>query len=140
MTDLEGQYQFYHDANDLPTVYAPLWGFCDKTDPHWLGTMQFAFTPDNKGGYYLGHFVGLGSVHTPHKWPFGDGQELLYAWISGDDKRKQQVLEKLKTTACWDGMYNEAVDENTGEILSRYWFSWPGAFIGCGLKLTAALS
>ena len=51
------------------------------------------------------------------------------------DERQQQVLEKLKETACWDGMYNEAIDEITGEIRSRYWFSWPGAFIGCGLRL-----
>lgn len=28
LTDLNGGFQFYHDANDLPTVLAPLWNFC----------------------------------------------------------------------------------------------------------------
>ncbi|MFT6897041.1 MAG: meiotically up-regulated gene 157 (Mug157) protein [Paraglaciecola sp.] len=84
---------------------------------------------------HVSYYGGLGSVHTPHKWPLGDGQELLYAWLSGEGEYQQRVLEKLKETACWDGMYNETVDENTCVIRSRHWFSWPGAFIGCGLRL-----
>ncbi len=135
LTDLNDHYQFYHDANDLPTVYAPLWGFCEKDNPHWLGTMEFAFSTANEGGYYAGRYEGLGSVHTPHKWPLGDGQELLYAWMIGDDQRLQRVLGKLEEISCWDGMFNEAVDENSGVIVSRHWFSWPGAFIGGGLKM-----
>ncbi len=139
LTDLEGQYQFYHDANDLPTIFAPLWGFCEKTDPRWLETLRFAFTPANKGGYYGGRYEGLGSVHTPHKWPLGDGQELLFAWLTEDHELQQRVEDKLRETCQWDGMFNEAVDENTGAVLSRHWFSWPGAFIAYGLlKIRAA--
>lgn len=133
LTDLHGRYQFYHDANDLPTILTPLWGFCEKTDPRWLETLRFAFTPENEGGYYSGRYEGLGFVHTPHKWPLGDGQELLFAWLTEDDELRQRVLNKLRETCTWDGMFNEAVDENTGVVLSRHWFSWPGAFIACGL-------
>ena len=140
LTDLQGQYQFYHDANDLPTVLAPIWGFCEKTDPRWLETLRFAFTEENKGGYYPGRFGGLGSVHTPHKWPLGDAQELLFAWLTEDDALREQVLDKLRATAQWDGMFNEAVDEHTGAVLSRHWFSWPGAFIAyCLLRMRSGL-
>ncbi|MEM1141881.1 MAG: glycoside hydrolase family 125 protein [Pseudomonadota bacterium] len=139
LTDLGGSYQLYHDANDLPSVFAPLWGFCKKDDPRWLNTMRFAFSPDNEGGYYPGEYGGLGSVHTRHKWPLGDGQELLFAWLIDDTALLQTVLEKLRRSVQWDGMYNEAVDEKTGEVRSRHWFSWPGAFIAYGLiKLKTA--
>lgn len=135
LTDLENNYQFYHDANDLPTVLAPLWGFVSKENEKWINTMNFAFSQKNKGGYYEGGYEGLGSVHTPHKWPLGDGQELLYAFLMNDKKRVYRVLEKLQAAVQWDGLFSEAVDENTGVVASRHWFSWPGAFISYVLLL-----
>jgi uncharacterized protein len=129
LTDLNGGFQLYHDANDLPTVYAPMWGFCDLTDSAWMETMKFAFSEENKGGYYPGLFGGLGSVHTPHKWPLGDGQELLFALLTGDKDRENDVVSKLKRAVQWDGLFSEAVNETNGEVASRHWFSWPGAFI-----------
>lgn len=129
LTDLNGGFQLYHDANDLPTVYAPMWGFCDLTDPAWMETMKFAFSEENIGGYYPGPFGGLGSVHTPHKWPLGDGQELLFALLTGDKNRENNVISKLERAVQWDGLFSEAVNETNGEVASRHWFSWPGAFI-----------
>ncbi|MFQ5594014.1 MAG: glycoside hydrolase family 125 protein, partial [Anaerolineae bacterium] len=126
-TDLQGTYRFYHDANDLPAVLAPLWGFCSADDPIWRATMDFAFSPANAGGYYPGPAGGLGSVHTPGPWPLGDVQEFLYARLVGDDQRAQAVLHRLVTTACWDGALPEARDENTSAVRSRHWFAWPGA-------------
>jgi meiotically up-regulated gene 157 (Mug157) protein len=130
---LKGNYQLYHDANDLPTVYAPLWGFCERKDERWIHTMEFAFSPENKGGFYPGEFGGLGSVHTPHAWPLGDGQELLFSCLVGDSTRQDQVLCKLKQVVQWDGLFPEAIHEERGTIESRHWFSWPGAFISCVL-------
>jgi len=129
LTDLQGNHQCYHDANDLPTVYAPLWGFCQLSDPVWRQTMQFGFSPQNTRGFYLGAFGGLGSVHTPHPWPLGDGQELLYAHLQHDSKRYEHVLQKLTSVVQWDGLFSEAIHEETGRVTSRHWFSWPGAFI-----------
>ncbi|MBV9230261.1 MAG: glycoside hydrolase family 125 protein [Chloroflexi bacterium] len=129
LTDLQGNYQFYHDANDLPTVYAPLWGFCQQDDAAWQQTLLFGLSTQNKGGFYPGAFGGLGSVHTPHPWPLGDGQELLYAHILHDLKRYEQVLQKLMRVVQWDGLFSEAIHEETGRVTSRHWFSWPGAFI-----------
>lgn len=137
LTDLQGNHQFYHDANDLPTVLAPIWGFCDRTDAVWRNTMDFAFTEENRGGYYKGKFAGLGSVHTPHPWPLGDGQELLYSRLTGQNERFERVREKLMKLVQWDGLFSEAVDENTGKVASRHWFSWPGAFISTVLLNTA---
>lgn len=45
--DLSGCRVAYHDANDLPTALAPLWGFCRSDDPGWGATMAFAFSPQN---------------------------------------------------------------------------------------------
>lgn len=129
LTDLKGNHQFYHDANDLPTVLAPIWDFCDRVDAVWRNTMEFAFSQENHGGYYTGKFAGLGSVHTPHPWPLGDGQELLFSKLTDQTERLEKVWEKLMKLVQWDGLFSEAVHENTGEVASRHWFSWPGAFI-----------
>jgi hypothetical protein len=129
LTDLKGNYQFYHDANDLPTVLAPIWAFCNVEDETWLNTMKFGFSEENKGGFYTGDFGGLGSVHTPHPWPLGAGQELLFNILTQNTEREEQVLSKLEKLVQWDGLFSEAVNEKSGEVTSRYWFSWPGAFI-----------
>jgi hypothetical protein len=129
LTDLKGNVKNYHDANDLPTVYAPLWGFCQKEDEAWRNTMQFAFSADNAGGYYEGEFGGLGSVHTPHPWPLGAAQELIWADALNDEARSRRVMEQLIKIVQWDGLFSEAVDEHTGKVMSRHWFSWPGAVL-----------
>jgi len=133
LTDLQGHYQLYYDANDLPTIYIPAWGFCHPHDEVWNQTLQFALSKHNKGGFYPGVFGGLGSVHTPHPWPLGDVQELLYAQVLGDQERWQRVWQKLKQVVQWDGLFSEAIHEETGQVESRHWFSWPGAFLSAVL-------
>ncbi|PTL39107.1 glycoside hydrolase family 125 protein [Alkalicoccus saliphilus] len=129
LVDLKGNCSLYHDANDLPFIYAPVWGFCEKEDPVWNKTFAFALTGENKGGFYEGKYEGLGSVHTPHPWPLGDGQQLLYYYYHEDEQGIQRILERLKQVVQFDGMFSEAYSENSGEVTSRHWFSWPGAFI-----------
>lgn len=129
LTDLQEHYQLYHDANDLPTLYAPLWGFCRSDDQVWQQTIQFALSTHNVGGFYPGAFGGIGSVHAPHPWPLGDGQELLYARIQHDSERYEQVLQKLTRIVQWDGLFSESIDAKTGQVATRHWFSWPGAFV-----------
>lgn len=125
--DEHGNYRLYHDANDLPTVLAPCWGFCPPTDPTWRATLDWAFSSGNIEGYFTGATGGLGSVHTPGAWPLGDVQELAYARLSGDQQRVQTVLARLAATACWDGALPEARDPQTGAVRSRHWFAWPSA-------------
>ncbi len=127
LADLRGSYSLYHDANDLPTALAPKWGFCSPDDPVWRATVAFAFSVDNRGGFYAGPYGGLGSVHTPHAWTLGDIQELLIAQTLGDRARQEAVESKLVRVACWDGLLCEAYDEMTGQVASRHWFAWPGA-------------
>lgn len=127
LVDLRGGYRLYHDANDLPTVLAPQWGFCAADDPVWRATLAFAFDPENSEGFYPGQFGGLGSVHTPHPWPLGDIQELIVARTLGDQPRQEAIWRKLGDLACWDGSLPEAYDEATGAVASRPWFAWPGA-------------
>jgi hypothetical protein len=126
-------YHLYHDANDFPTVLAPVWGFCTVDDPVWRATMEFAFSPENKDGYFVGPYGGLGSIHTPGAWPLGDVQELLYRRLIGDERRSSDILKRLTITACWDAGLPEARDPATGAVRSRHWFAWPGAALVAAL-------
>ncbi len=132
-SDLRGNFHAYHDANDLPTVLAPLWGFCSVDDSVWRATLEFALSESNKGGYYVGRLGGLGSVHTPAPWPLGDAQELIYARLIGDHHRVGAVLQRLIASATWDGALPEARDAETGVVRSRHWFAWPGAALVAAL-------
>ncbi len=127
LTDGHGRHHFYHDANDLPLVLAPIWGFCTADDPLWRATLDFAFSEANVGGYYAGPLGGLGSVHTPAPWPLGLVQELLYAHLIGDAERAGRVTTRLAQVAQWDGALSEACDATSGAVVSRHWFAWPGA-------------
>lgn len=128
--DLKGRYKFYQDANDLPTPLCPEWGFCGPENDIWQNTMEFAFTEDNNGGYYPGRFGGLGSIHTPGPWPLGDVQQLMYSRLTGNFDLYNSTLAKLLSIAQADGILPEAIDAQTGRVLSRSWFSWPGAAFG----------
>ncbi|HEV8655171.1 MAG TPA: glycoside hydrolase family 125 protein [Candidatus Limnocylindria bacterium] len=116
----------YHDANDLPTVFAPGWGFCRADDPIWRATIDFAWSDANEG-HFAGRLGGLGSLHTRHPWPLGDLQEIVLARVLGDGERERRGWERLDAVETWDGMLPEAYDENTGAVASRHWFAWPAA-------------
>ncbi|MEL7436583.1 MAG: glycoside hydrolase family 125 protein, partial [Chloroflexota bacterium] len=124
-TDGEGNHYIYHDANDIPLVMMPLWGFCDKDDSIWRNTIDFAFSDANPG-FYDGV---LGSVHTPAPWALGDAQELIFCKVIGDRERYQRVWERVGKAAQWDGALPEAYDAQTYEVVSRHWFAWPNAMV-----------
>jgi meiotically up-regulated gene 157 (Mug157) protein len=133
-TDGRGHAERYHDANDLPTAFAPLWGFCSAGHPAWLATMRFACSPANPG-FFDGPFGGLGSLHTRGPWPLGDTQAWVAASLRGDVAAAAAALERLCDVALNDGMLPEAYDPTTGRILARHWFAWPGALLAALLIL-----
>jgi uncharacterized protein len=125
-TDGRGRCRRYHDANDLPTALAPLWGLCPPEDPEWSATMRFAFDRANPG-WSPGRWGGLGSAHTPGSWPLGDVQEWVVASLLGETGRAGRVLERLLAVAAPDGLLPETYDSGTGAWLARHWFAWPSA-------------
>ncbi len=127
--DGRGSATSFHDAGDLPTVLAPLWGFCDGDDPVWRATMRFAFSADNSG-FVPGAFGGLGSPHTEGGWPLGDLQEWLFASLTSDAGRAERLLDRIAFVAAEDGMLPEAYDSGDGSLAARHWFAWPGALLG----------
>lgn len=127
-TDGHGLHHFYHDANDIPLVLMPAWGFCAADDPLWRATIAFAFSVANEGGYYE---KALGSVHTRAPWPLGDVQEWIVARAMGDRARAESALQRLQGAAQWDGALPEAYDVTSGEVVSRHWFLWPNAVYAC---------
>jgi hypothetical protein len=116
----------YHDANDLPTVFAPGWEFCLSSEPLWRETIAFAWSEANEG-YFPGRFGGLGSLHTPRPWTLGDLQEIVVARVTADRDRERRARERLARVETWDGLLAEAYDEATGAVAARHWFAWPAA-------------
>lgn len=136
LVDGTGRRTFYHDANDIPTLFALEWGFVQTTleQQAWHNTMEFGFSSANEGGYYpAGPFGGLGSVHTRGPWTLGYFQRWRYAQIVGDDQAESAAWQKILDVMLWDGTFSEAVDGQTGVCTSKAWFSWPGSMIGAGL-------
>jgi uncharacterized protein len=128
-TDAAGDVRLYHDANDVPTALAPLWGFCEASDRHWSATIRFALSTHNPG-YAAGPFGGLGSLHTEGTWPLGDIQEWAAASLLGEVATAERALSRLASVASADGMLPEAYDAGTGEWRARHWFAWPAALLG----------
>lgn len=130
--DGQGNASFYHDANDVPLIMAPLWGFTTVDDPVWRATLDFAFSPANEGGYYGDSY--LGSVHTRAPWPLGDCQAMMIGRLLGNGDMEAQARHHLKKAAQWDGALSEAYDGSTFDVVSRHWFAWPNALYA-GLEL-----
>ena len=122
----DGPSRHYHDANDLPTIFAPGWGFCDAADQVWRATIDHAWSEAN-AGFFPGAFGGLGSLHTPHPWPLGDLQDLVVGRLIGDLSRVRRAEARLRAVETWDGLLPEAYDERSGTVASRHWFAWPAA-------------
>ena len=123
--DGHGSRVAYHDANDLPIVLAPLWGFCDAADEDWRATMAFAFSAGNPG-WVPGSRSGLGSAHTRGAWTLGDVQRWTLARIAGDASGGEAALARLDEVRFEDGMLPEAYGGD-GDDAIRHWFAWPGA-------------
>ena len=128
-SDGRGRRLFYHDANDLPTALAPVWGFCAPGDPAWRATMDLAFSPHNDA-YVAGQFGGLGSRHTRGTWSLGLIQEWVARSLAGEPTGAADALRRLVAVALDDWMLPEASDPTTGRLAARPWFAWPGAAVG----------
>jgi meiotically up-regulated gene 157 (Mug157) protein len=128
-----GRYTFYHDGNDVPTLFAKDWGFVSSREDicTWKATMDFALSPANEEGYCKGiPYGGLGSVHSPGAWTLGYFQEMAYAASNNNTPAVQGAWTKIAAAMLWDGTFPEAVDPTTAACTSKAWFSWPGAMIG----------
>lgn len=136
LTSGAGDYRFYHDANDIPTLYVPIWGFA-KTQEEiqlWFNTMQFGTSAQNLEGYAEGEpFGGLGSVHTPGPWPLGYVQEFVFAQMTKNTAAEVDAWRRLQAAMSWDGLFSEAVDPYTAKCTSKAWFSWPGSMVGSAI-------
>ncbi|AVH60698.1 MULTISPECIES: glycoside hydrolase family 125 protein [Streptomyces] len=128
-TDGHGNHRLYQDANDLPTAFAPIWGFCLADDERWSATMRFAFSAHNPG-HVNGRYGGLGSAHTPGTWTLGDAQELAVARTTGDSARVTAVLDRIDRVAGVDGLLPETYQADNAHWLARHWFGWPAAVFG----------
>lgn len=136
LVDGQGKYTFYHDGNDIPTVFATKWGFISTRGEFnaWRNTMDFALSEENRQGYSSGGpFAGLGSVHSTGPWSLGYFQEMLYYAITEQYSAEQLALNKIVNAMQWDGTFGEALDVASGVTTSKAWFSWPGSMIATAI-------
>jgi uncharacterized protein len=136
LTDGAGKTTIYHDANDIPTLFAPAWKFIQSKRELelWRNTMDFGLSLSNEKGFFGGKpYGGLGSVHTPGPWPLGYFQEFVYAQLTDNTVAEEDAWRRIRGSMLWDGLFSEAVDYRTGECTSKAWFSWPGSMIGGAL-------
>jgi uncharacterized protein len=137
LTDGAGTHTFYHDANDLPTLFIPDWNFAaPKSSEYalWARTMNYGLSPSNTEGFFPeGPYHGLGSVHTRGPWPLGFAQEFIYANLISDVAAAKGAWRRIQGSMFMDGLFSEAVNAETGECISKAWFSWPGSVIGSAL-------
>lgn len=136
LVDGLGSHTFYHDGNDIPTVFATKWGFISTTEEvtAWKNTMTFALSEENQQGYASGGpFAGLGSVHSTGPWTLGYFQEMLYYAITEQHSAEQMAFTKIVNAMQWDGTFGEALDVTSGATTSKAWFSWPGSMIAAAL-------
>ncbi|KAH8780614.1 Six-hairpin glycosidase-like protein [Hyaloscypha sp. PMI_1271] len=137
LTDGAGVHTFYHDANDLPTLFIPTWRFADPSSPEhalWTRTMEFGLSPLNTDGFFpQGPYGGLGSVHTRGPWPLGFAQEFIFASLLGDRAAIEDAWRRIQGSMFMDGLFSEAVNAENGECTSKAWFSWPGCVISSAL-------
>ncbi|KAH8772372.1 Six-hairpin glycosidase-like protein [Hyaloscypha finlandica] len=126
LTDGAGVHTFYHDANDLPTLFIPTWRFADPSSPEhalWTRTMEFGLSPLNTDGFFpQGPYGGLGSVHTRGPWPLGFAQEFIFASLLGDRAAIEDAWRRIRAVCSW-----------TGFSVKPAWFSWPGCVISSAL-------
>ncbi|KAI1848844.1 hypothetical protein JX266_005272 [Neoarthrinium moseri] len=133
LCDGNGNHRLYHDANDMPTLFAVKWDFIEAAGELgvWKNTMDWGLSPANDSGYFQGGpFGGLGSVHTPDPWALGYFQEFMYAHMIGDREAQSSAWRRIRAVMLFDGSFPEAVDAETGVITSKAWFNWPGCMIG----------
>lgn len=121
--------RLYHDANDVPTALAALWGLVRRDNRHWRATVRFAWSRHNPG-WVAGAYGGLGSAHTPGTWSLGTAQRWAVASTTGDLELENRMIRRLEAVAGDDGMLPEAYDPNTGAWTARHWFAWPGSLAG----------
>jgi uncharacterized protein len=131
-TDAKGNYELYHDANDLPTVLGLSWDFIDAKNDVFQNTIDWAFSKKNRG-FYPGKFGGLGSDHAKGHWPLGTSQLLAIAKMKNNNpdgiELWSSTLKTLKSIVMNDGLFSESVYPDSGEVFTRYWFAWPGATV-----------
>jgi hypothetical protein len=133
LCDGDGNHRLYHDANDIPTLFAAKWDFLGPTHELgiWKNTMDWGVSPANEVGYFGGGpFAGLGSVHTPDPWTLGYFQEFMYAKMTGNVDAQMHAWKRIRGVMMFDGTFSEAVDATTGAVTSKAWFNWPGCMIG----------
>ena len=75
-----------------------------------------------------GYYLVLDMHHIiSDAWSLGDVQAYIVARLTHDKIAEKAVVARLGMVAQIDGALPEAYSAMSGKVVSRHWFSWPGA-------------
>jgi meiotically up-regulated gene 157 (Mug157) protein len=117
------------DANAPSLLSLPYFGVCDVTDPTYVATRRWIFSPANPWLFQGRVGEGIGSPHTGHGriWPIAVALRGLTA-TSVDER----VAAIRLLGASHGGTYlaHESFDPDDPTRYSRPWFAWANSVVG----------
>ncbi len=97
------------------------WGFCTSDDPVYAATLAWIYSPANE--HYFGEADEIGCAHEPHPWVLAIANSLLAP------QRRSTALALLRRARMDEGLACEAIDEQTGEVVSGRHFATCAGFL-----------
>jgi uncharacterized protein len=117
------------DANVPGLLSLPYLGCCDRNDPMYRHTRDWAWSSRNPY-FFKGHAAeGIGGPHEGLRmiWPMSI---MMYALTSDDPAQIRQCLTWLRDTDAGTGFMHESFDQDDPSRFTRSWFAWANTLFG----------
>lgn len=118
--DLDGRHRLY-DEPPGSLMLLPWLGFVAPDDPVWLATQAWVYSTQN--AFYFSEVDEIGCLHEPHPWILAIAGSLL------TPGRRDGALTLLRGLDMDHGIACEAVDEQTGQVVSGQHFATCAGFL-----------
>lgn len=122
--DLDGRYRLYDEPPGSLSLLAWL-GFTGEDDAAFRATCDWLYSTSNP--HYFPEADEIGCLHEPHPWILAVGNSLR---LPG---RRAAALALLRRSAMDNGLACEAIDEQTGRVVSGAHFATCAGFLADAL-------
>lgn len=119
-TDLRGEFRLYDEPPGSLTLLA-WYGFCSYDDPIFKATCRWIYSPRNE--HYFAQADEIGCLHECHPWILAVANSLL------TPDRVDAATALLARSRMDAGFACEAIDENTGDVISGNHFATCAGFL-----------
>jgi uncharacterized protein len=122
--DLDGRHQLYDEPPGSLALLA-WYGFVRGDDPVFQNTCAWIYSPRN--AHYFAQVDEVGCKHEPHPWVLAIANSLLLP------QRRAGALALLQRATMDHGLACEAIDEQTGAVVSGRHFATCAGFLAHAL-------